>query len=399
MLARTLFVSALLIAQVTQQCGSSSSSSGGSGGSGSTPINNTLSVVVNSGPNGDYVNGLFTSVVVCVAGTSNCQTIGGILVDTGSMGLRILNTALTLSLPQRTTTSGAPMVECAQFEDGFTWGPVDTADVKLAGETASAIPIQVIGENQFPNIPQACSSTGTSEDTLADLGANGILGVGSFREDCGPACASTTSSNPAFYFGCPASGCTVAAVQTINQLQNPVWLFSSDNNGVAIQLPTVVAGGAAVVNGSMIFGIGTQSNNALGSAKVQTLDGNGNFTTIYNGLSYTGSFIDSGSNGLFFLDTATTGIQTCADISDFYCPPRTQSLSATTRGGNGVTQAISFSVGNAGQLNGRFTAFAELGGPNPGSFDWGLPFFFGRTVFVSIEGQTAPGGTSPYWAY
>jgi hypothetical protein len=395
MTARLFFFSALLIAQVTQQCGSSSTSP--SSGSGS--VNNTLSVVVNSGPNGDYVNGLFTSVVVCVPGSSNCQTIGGILVDTGSMGLRILNTALTLSLPQRTATSGAPLVECAQFEDGFTWGPVQSADVKLSGETASSIPVQVIGEGQFPNIPQACSSTGVSEDTLADLGANGILGVGSFREDCGPACASNGSSNPAFYFACPSSGCTVTAVANTSQLQNPVWLFSSDNNGLVIQLPAVALGGTATVNGSMIFGIGTQGNNGLGAAKVQTLDASGNFTTLFNGQTYTGSFIDSGSNGLFFLDPSTTGIPTCPDISDFYCPPRTQSLSATTLGTNNLTQTVAFSIGNADQLNGRFTAFSELGGPNPGSFDWGLPFFFGRSVFVSIDGQTAPGGTSPYWAY
>ena len=35
-----------------------------------------------------------------------------------------------------------------------------------------------------------------------------------------------------------------------------------------------------------------------------------------------------------------------------------------------------------------------------GGFDWGLPFFFGRNVFVAIQGQsTRPGGTAPYWAY
>ncbi len=390
---RFFLLTALIIAQVSPQCGSSSSSGGSS-----SPVNN-VSVVVNAGPHGDYINGLFTSVVVCAPGTSNCQTIGGILVDTGSEGLRVLNTALTLSLPQRTASSGAPLVECAQFQDGFTWGPVQTADVKMAGETASAIPIQVIGESQFPNIPQQCSSTGVAEDTLADLGANGILGIGNFREDCGGACAATGSSNPGFYFGCPSSGCTVTAVPNASQLQNPVWLFGSDNNGVMIQLPSVAAGGATTVGGTLFFGIGTQSNNALGSAKVQTTDASGNFTTIYQGQSYSQSFIDSGSNGLFFLDTATTGIPTCSSSSDFYCPPQTQSLTATTRGANGVTASVAFNVGNADRLSGRFTAFSELAGPNPNSFDWGLPFFFGRSVFISIDGQSAPGGTAPYWAY
>ena len=32
-------------------------------------------------------------------------------------------------------------------------------------------------------------------------------------------------------------------------------------------------------------------------------------------------------------------------------------------------------------------------------FDWGLPFFFGREVFVAIEGQETPSGPGPYYAY
>lgn len=392
MTPRLFLFATLLVAQVTPQCGSSSSS-------GSSTPNNTLSIVVNSGPNGDYINGLFTSVVVCAPGSSNCQTIGGILVDTGSVGLRVLGTALTVSLPQRTATNGAPLVECAQFIDGFTWGPLHTADVKLSDETASGIPIQVIGETQFPTIPQQCSNTGTAQDTLASLGANGILGVGNFREDCGSGCAATGSSNPSFYFGCPASGCAVVAVSNGNQLQNPVSSFVRDNNGVLIQLPSVAVGGAAAVSGSMFFGIGTQSNNALGSAKVLTTDANGDFTTVYNNQSYAKSYVDSGSNGLFFLDTAATGIPVCSDSKDFYCPSTRQSLSATVRGANGATAAVTFAIDNADNLSGRFSAFSEIGGPNPGAFDWGLPFFFGRTVFVAIEGQSAPGGVAPYWAF
>jgi hypothetical protein len=48
-------------------------------------------------------------------------------------------------------------------------------------------------------------------------------------------------------------------------------------------------------------------------------------------------------------------------------------------------------------------AFFDLGA-NLGSgtfFDWGLPFFLGRRVFVGIAGKTISGVTesTPLWAY
>jgi hypothetical protein len=32
-------------------------------------------------------------------------------------------------------------------------------------------------------------------------------------------------------------------------------------------------------------------------------------------------------------------------------------------------------------------------------FDWGLPFFYGRRVFLGIEGEASPAGTGPYYAF
>ena len=53
--------------------------------------------------------------------------------------------------------------------------------------------------------------------------------------------------------------------------------------------------------GLLIFGVGTESNNALGSATLYALDANGNFPqVVYNGITYTsGGFLDSGSNALY----------------------------------------------------------------------------------------------------
>ena len=395
----------LLVAQVsTPQCGDTSSSptTPSISTTPATPAatSNVVPISVNSGPTNDALNEPFVSVTICVPGTSNCQTIGGILVDTGSSGLRILSSAVSLPLPQQNGAGGAPVVECLPFVDGFTWGPVQTADVRLAGEQASSVPIQIVGTDKFGTIPSSCSSNGTAENTQADLNANGILGVGMFRQDCGSGCTFAGSSNPGLYYVCPtAATCQVTTEPIASQVVNPVASFATDNNGVVIQLPPVQTGGAPSISGSLIFGIGTQSNNSLGSAKVFTVDSRANFTTIFNGQTYAKSFLDSGSNGIFFLDSATTGLPDCTNSKGFYCPTSLRSLSATQSGANGSSATVAFNAGNVDRVNSTFSVFGETTGSNPGAFDWGLPFFYGRTVFTAIQGASTPGGTGPYWAW
>jgi hypothetical protein len=409
-LQRFLYLSLAGAVAAAAGCSGSSggSNTGGGGGGGSTA--NVQAITVNTGPtaapplNSPYINGAFTSVTVCVpGGTTSCQTISGILVDTGSSGLRILSSALTtISLPQQTGANGDPIVECLPFVDGITWGPVQTADMTIAGEQAKALPIQVIGSSNFPTIPNACTSFGAPEDDLSTLGANGILGVGNFAQDCGSACSVSGASNPGLYYTCPAAGCQVTAQSLSGQVQNPIVLFPKDNNGVIIELPSVT-GAETSVSGSMIFGIGTQTNNGLGSATVYTIDpSSGNFTTVFNNVTYQDAgFLDSGSNAIYFLDSNTTGMPTCADTTFWYCPAATQNFSATNKGANGASGSINFSVGNADSLTASQTVGVAngLGGPDPGTFDWGLPFFYGRNVYTAIEGQNTPGGVGPYWAY
>ncbi len=176
----------------------------------------------------------------------------------------------------------------------------------------------MIPDTAAPPVPDKCSSRtiGPNEGvSVSALGANGILGVGLFQQDCGAVCTTTNGSIPPVYYDCPASGCNPTYVTLPQQVPNPVTKLSLDNNGVLIFLPSVPAGGVGTVNGSLIFGIGTQSNNALQSASVYTVPVSppnaGNITTTFNGVAYPSSFIDSGSNGIFFLDSATTGIPTC----------------------------------------------------------------------------------------
>ena len=157
----------------------------------------------------------------------------------------------------------------------------------------------------------------------------------------------------------------------------------------------------ADASGSLVFGIGTQANNALGAARVYTTDGEGNISTTFQGAVYSSSYLDTGSNGLYFLDPSTIGLPPCpGEDSGFSCPSSTVAFTATNTGANGVSSPVAFSVSNAESLfaTGN-TALAALGGPDAGDFDWGLPFFFGRTTFVAIEGQATVSGAGPYWAY
>ncbi len=431
------FVEVLLLGGLgfSLACGGSSHSTTGSGGGGTGGNTaNVLAVAVDGGPTATqpsgsiYENGLFATATICAPGsTSNCVTVDHLLVDTGSYGLRVLQSELgSLALPTVNAANGSQAYDCVSFVDGaFLWGPVVAATVTLGSETATSVPIQTIATSTA-NIPTSCSNGGSNQNTQQLLGANGILGVGLEPTDCGGACdpsgGLTAPPSPAYYT-CASSGCTPAFVAQANQVTNPVVMFPTDNNGVIVELPTV-SGEAATVNGSLIFGIGTESNNKLpGSAKVFTLVCD-TFNTTYAGQTFSitnpsnctgpGSFIDSGSNGLYFPDV-NNSIPTCptntpvGDLSSFYCPSSQISLSATNADpNNGTSETTSFNVDNAENLftnssTSSDAAFAALGGTQPSGagFDWGLPFFYGRNVYSAIDGQTPPSGAAaaPWWAY
>ncbi|MDB5947131.1 MAG: hypothetical protein JWQ33_2157 [Ramlibacter sp.] len=357
---------------------------------------NVLPVIVDRGPTGTSFNMPFVSVTVCSPGTASCRTIDRILVDTGSTGLRVMASALGSAndFPVLLNAASLPVAECAQFASGFAWGSVRRADIKLAGEVAAGMPIQVVADPNAPftATPAACSNIGSDLGSVASLGANGILGVGMPVQDCGTVCVSSTS--PRLYYACTSTGCATTVVPRELQLTNPVSAFAVNNNGLALTLPPVPVGGVSTLVGTLTFGIGTQTNNQPGNLTAYPSNSQGQFTTIYKGTSYTSSFIDSGSNGLFFDDPT---IPTC---SQFYCPPVPLSLTAQNVSPNGATATVTFTLENARALTSGTSAY-NLGGALGLSrtFDWGLPFFFGRTVFVAIQGAQTPKGVGPYWAY
>lgn len=428
--------------------GNIATNNNGNGGGGGPPAN-SVTMTVDSGP--DPASGFdadtpFISVTVCAPGsTTNCQTINHIEVDTGSYGLRILSSVLNSSVASALKPeqlSGNTIVECTQFIDGFSWGPVKLADVKVAGESAGSVPVQVIGDASYVNeIPTACSSTGSPEDTVAAFGANGILGVGPFGDDCGPGCdipvTSTNPTNPGWYYTCPSGGtsttaCTEAAVSEGSQVTNPVVDFPMDNNGVMVKLPAT-ADGATTATGTLIFGIGTQSNNAVTTQTVLTADSNygdvsATYTTQDNKQEILPfSYFDTGSNAYYFADGGIPSLSACSsqpgysstNPQSWFCPASNLKLSATNSGKNGLQSTVSFTIGNAYTLFNSYpsgTVFNDLGASSGAesanctsqstassdiscSFDFGFPFFLGRTVFIAIAGATTTAGTGPFFAY
>lgn len=411
----TVFALATGLAACGGGGGSGSSSSGNSGSGNDTsslpagptqqPIAanaaNTVAVTVNSGVTNSMPNIPTVSVTVCVASSSTCQTVPNVQVDTGSYGLRLLNTALNSTMQgalPNASSGTSTLAECTAFADGYTWGTVRTADVKIGGETASAIPIQVIGDLPTSSVPQVCANIGAAQNTTSALGANGILGIGVAPWDCGKNCVTATGSN---YFACAnGTNCAQTAVALAQQVANPVAHFATDNNGVILQMPPVANSGQASATGTLVFGIGTQSNNALAASQRFATSAWGDLSTTFNGRSLN-AFLDSGSNGIFFADSAIA--QCGGDLGSFYCPTPPLTFTTTLVDQNNDSGNVSFNVASASALlgNSSFFAFNDLGGQfgSNSSLDLGLPFFYGRYVYYGID-QTGTGGTqTPYVAF
>ena len=262
--------------------------------------------------------------------------------------------------------------------------------------------------------------------------------MGPFAQDCGSGCVLSNSqyAQDPSYYACPSGGtspndCEATAPALEQQVTNPVVGFTSsgDDNGVIVQLPTVPdPDGAASSSGYLVFGIGTQSNNSLGSATVLTGNEDGDITTMYDGETLPYSYLDTGSNAYYFDAWNTSSLPDCPSSSggsggsgfssSWLCPTSEQTINLTNEGQNGTSSNVSIKIYNATTLfdedNGTYTAFDDLGADTGAQsslctqyyqisgdcyFDLGLPFFFGRNVYVAIAGYNTPGGEGPYFAY
>jgi hypothetical protein len=377
-----------------------------------TPVVNTMALTVDSGPGGaGAINHAYVTVKVCAPGSqAQCADIDHVLLDTGSWGLRLVRSVLTahgVTLSAETDAQGQAIEECVTFGGGQTWGPVAPADVSLAGESAAKLPVQVMDDTSAGAPPPAtCGANGTLVNGVSGFNANGILGVGVFVQDCGAGCVNAASPQPVYY-GCTTAGvCTAENVALANQVTNPVAMFAADNNGLIVNLPNLQnANGDVSVQGELIFGIGTQTDNALPPSALTVLgtDANGDFTATYNGTATVQpALIDSGADAYSFNDPT---IAVCASgiFVGYYCPavaPQSVFAVNTGVGANNASNTVNFAIADPNTFVANAAAFINLGGGGGATrFTWGMPFFYGRTIYVGIDQRAAGSYTGPYYAY
>ncbi|HWK82698.1 MAG TPA: DUF3443 family protein [Caldimonas sp.] len=437
---RIVAPAAAALAVLLTSCGGGNSSvttitgSENGGGNGATVVSvdapigpNTTEIVVDAGPASGFSLGAanipYVAVTVCTPGSAtDCVTIDHVFLDTGSVGLRLLkSTVATLVLAPITlpadTASGTPAgraLECYPFVLGAVWGPLASADLRIAGEAASSLPVQIIDDavpmSDAPPANCIAAANGGLQNSMSSLQAKGILGIGMVSYDCGLACSKGDyASGYTLYYSCPgASGapCSPAAIPSALQVQNPVAHFAVNNNGTIITLPALPDLGAGLAKGRLVFGIGTQSNNQIPlGATMYFVDPNPAnpgylyFTTTSGGATYVDSYVDSGSNALFFDDASVPKAcqSSTASSGGWYCPPVVLRRTATVTDAFGATGSVDYSVANADALFSTsgvaFAGLAGSAGQGANAYVWGLPFFYGRSVFTSIWGQAlSPNG-------
>ncbi len=217
----------------------------------------------------------------------------------------------------------------------------------------------------------------------------------------------------------PSTGCTAtiarasSAAAPFEQLPNPVAAFAVDNNGTILSLPAVPQRGVTSLVGTVTFGIGTQTDNAVTAITVLPVTTSSSrlgprvLTATYKGEALTQSFLDSGSNDYFFIDTSLAPC-TDRDLIAFYCPPMPVALSPVLTATNGASVSAPFTLYSPLDVAGSAMAAPGLGInptlvvpplPLANSFDFGLPFFFGKTVYTAIEGRQAGALAGPYFAF
>lgn len=417
------FCGALLVALALVGCGggggssstgtnsSNQSSQGanngaGGGGNPASTANNTVTVTVNGGKysGGTYnvMNSPMVSVTLCQHNTSNCVTIPDILVDSGSSGL-VLNAAAipsSFNLPAETVQSdGNPIGACTEYGGGIAWGPMVTADVQMAGETAESVPVEIAGgsSSSFAAAPSACSDYGTLFSSSYSMGANGILGI------AGDYNISYTGTN---YYDCTSTTCGSSAIapDSTQTLTGVIGKFASDNNGAILSFPAITGNGAASMTGTLTFGLNTQSNNQTANVPMVNGLSNSSMEAQYNNENMI-AILDSGSSNEILSSAPMSTCIVSGYSVTWFCPSSdtTQNTSFVYQGsGGGTPLNVTFTVGNAQTLLTQSGSTTNYAIPNLAEedelfssqyLDLGMSFLYGHTLYIGYPLNGAPNPT------
>lgn len=324
----------------------------------------------------------YVTVTVCDS-SGNCVNVDHVLVDTMSSGFRVFSSALgSLNLATPTGAAATAETECSYFGSGYTWGSVRLATVKMAGEAATNIPVQVVTDPSLTSVTDPCTGSGSyNYDSAQALGSNGILGVAPFLAD------------EQAYYNCNSGTCSTITVA--QEVGNPVAQFASDNNGVILSLPAQTAQ-ASTTSGVLTFGIDTQADNSQAGYTLVSMSYNGEMTAAFNGGTYPQSIVDSGSN-MNYLYMPNEPTLTQGGIT-WINPPQTIPVALNLSGGGAGSYTTNVTLTPA--ANYAFSPqpvspYMAVSSQTTTMQDFGLPFFYGHPVAVTFSGKVTHEGTGP----
>ena len=332
-------------------------------------------------------NRLVVSITVCEPRTTRCATIDDVMVDTGSTGLRLEASAVPtwLRLPAHVGPDQRPLAECLHFLHDDAWGPLYRADLRLGRMAIPDLPLQIISDDQRPQ-PAACPRSDVRPTS------NGTLGIGPHLDDCPGACEQSATAPVYFIDHGGTWDPVLGSLDRAYRLPNPVSLLPDQNNGVVFDIPAPPDGGARELTGTLTFGVGTSTNNQPGTAQLVPVDGRGQFTTVYRGRAYPGSYIDSGTE-TYVLEGER--LPQCAGMAWAFCSTPDLQLQAAMVGRFGVQVSFAVKIGDyratLARGYGASDAMAVTADPGSTAFVWGAPFFLGKRVMVVLDGMAIPG--------
>jgi hypothetical protein len=376
---------------------------GGGGGSGGAPVipssasevaaltalpDNVIPVSVTLGLSGSgvfYPNQSFVSLQICETGKPNCASIDKVLLDSGSFGLRVFDTALSGINLQTTSYQGRSLYQCAVFASGYTQGRVALADMRLGTLKAADLPIQVI-DTRPDATPKACAQSGVPAITdPSQLGANAVLGIG-------PLAYESSALRVYYYVMQGDQASVVTGVPNSQLVAQPISRLDKHNNGLILIYPSADGSGASSLDAQMILGLDTASNNATQGAVFFRVSNSGRLSVGFNGKTYDG-MIDSGANHNVF----PTAYWPNCEGTVFFCPETPQSISVSLASyGAAPSTTATFNVLDY-RTYGSLAVQPGLSGYSADNkeFILGLPFMYGRKTYISIQGRSTGSVPNP----